>query len=91
MKSAGILAALILCSAFIVSVRIPQAVNLATGAYPDLLKRTEMQVALLVYMLPCIPCVVSVALAAIDGGRLIAYGLHVHAFTFACLTYHDWV
>jgi hypothetical protein len=31
----------------------------------------------------------SVALAAIDGGRFIAYGLHVHVFTFPCLTYHE--
>jgi hypothetical protein len=29
--------------------------------------------------------------SAVLDGRLIAYGLRMPVFTFACLIYHDWV
>jgi hypothetical protein len=79
------------CSIFVSAIRIPGAVDLLRRAYISSYLWPDVQIALVLFMLPSASCVTSIILFIINDGELIGYGLHMHVFTFAFLTYHDWV
>jgi hypothetical protein len=76
--------AIITCSVLVGIIRVPQASRLALTSS---LSRI-VYLALAAFVLPIIPCAVSVVLAA---RGLTAYSLQVHVFTFSSLAWLDWV
>lgn len=82
--------AIIVCSTIVGVVRIPQATQLAfkTSQLAFLPPSLPICLALMAYLLPLIPCTLSVILAA---RGLNEYALQVHVFTFGSLVYLDWV